>query len=64
MTLAECQEECDAVLTQLETLFQPHCKLTLIMRNPKSNDGDMILSRDDLREVEKAIKRLRLKENQ
>ena len=46
-------------LSEMEKLFKPHCKLTLLMRNPESKDGDLLLTRDDLDEVIAAIERLK-----
>jgi len=55
-------EACDAALQELEKLFKPHCKLTLLMRNPESDDGDMLLTRDEFDDIIAAIQRLRDKE--
>lgn len=51
--------QCERSLRRLEKLFQPHCRLTLLMRNPESDDGDLLLTRDDLVEVEDAIRKFR-----
>lgn len=61
--LVDVQKTLDYALQDLEPLFQPHCRLTLLMRNPQVQDGDLLLSKDDLREVERAIARLRAKES-
>ena len=57
--LSEVHYACERHLAEIEKLFAPHCKLTLVMRNPQSDDGDLILSRDDLVEVEAAVRKLR-----
>lgn len=62
--LFELWLECQRHLQQLEKLFKPHCRLTLVMRNPQSVDGDLVLTRDDLQCVEDTIRRLREKEPQ
>lgn len=54
----EVHARCCEALGTLEPLFKPHCKLTLLMRNPKSDDGDMIVTTDDLGAIIKAIERL------
>lgn len=57
-SLKEAQVTCDLALQALEPLFKPQCRLTLLMRNPESPDnaGNMLLTRDDLGEVESAIR--------
>lgn len=55
----EFQAECERHLKQLEKLFKPHCKLTLLMRNPQAEDGDMILTMDDLDAVIASITKLK-----
>ena len=63
MTLAEVQIECERHLQALEPLFKPHCRLTLLMRNPESDDGDLIFTQDELAAVENAVRRLRERES-
>jgi hypothetical protein len=60
--LAVTQQKVSNALARLEKLFAAHCKLTFIMRNPQVEDGDMILTQDDLEKVEAAIKRLKERE--
>lgn len=48
-------------LLEIEKLFKPHCKITLLVRNPKERDGNLLLSVDDLDEVTKAIEALKSK---
>lgn len=59
MTRLELQIECEAHLAIIEKLFKPHCKLTLLMRNPEVADGDMLLTRDDLDAVIASIEKLK-----
>ena len=54
--------ECQAALAELSKLFKPHCKLTLIMRNPLEDDGDMIITSDDLAKVKEAVAHHQAKE--
>ena len=63
MNLREVQIECDLALQQLEKLFKPHCRLTLLMRNPELADGDLLLTRDDLDLVSAALQKLKAKEH-
>lgn len=49
-------------LNNLKTYLQPHCQLTLLMRNPQSEDGDAIFTLDDLQAVEDAVRRFKEKE--
>jgi hypothetical protein len=64
MTLREAQIVCDSHLQEMEKCFRSHVKLTFIARNPESDDGDLILTRDDLELVEIAIRKLRDRETQ
>ena len=50
--LQYAQQHCWDVLEDLlEPLFAPQCKLTLIMHNPDEEDGNLIITSDDLEEV-------------
>lgn len=60
--LADVRAECDFALQDLQKLFLPHCKLTLVMRNPESSDGDMVLSLDDLDAVIVVLEKMKTKE--
>ena len=51
--------ELERHLSEMEKLFKPHCKLTLLMRNPQVADGDLLLTMDDLDEAIAAIERLK-----
>ena len=62
MTLEEAQAECESLLWQMEKCFKPHCKLTLLMRNPESQDGDLLMTRDDLGGVIDSIERFQKRE--
>ena len=55
---AKCEQE----LKSLERLFQRECKLTLLIRAPFEHDGDILLTKDDLSLVQKAIQRLQERE--
>lgn len=57
MTIHEAHEEVEAALNQLRPVFQPHCQLTFIMRRPGDDEGDMVISNDDLDELAKVIQR-------
>ena len=46
-------------LMEIETLFKSHCKLTFLMRNPELEDGDLILTTDELDQVITAIQQLK-----
>jgi hypothetical protein len=62
VTLQEVQIECDLALQKLEKCFKPGIQLTLIARAPFLDDGDLILTRDNLDDVIKSIERLKTKE--
>lgn len=62
MTLTEVQIECDSTLQRLESLFVPGCRLTLLMRSPGVDDGDLLFTKDDIDDVIKAIARLKDRE--
>jgi hypothetical protein len=61
--LFKVQQEIEEVLKNIEPLFL-NARLTLIVRNPDLQDGDMILTKDDLDEVIKSIEALKLRDNQ
>lgn len=52
------QENLEHHMAGIAKMFQPHCQLTLVMRNPEAPNGDLILTRDDPRKVIAAIERL------
>jgi hypothetical protein len=62
--LEQVQREVEFALQNPEKLFEPHCRFTFLVRNPKSDDGDMLLTSDDLRLVEEATHWLRKREEQ
>jgi hypothetical protein len=45
-------------LADMESMFDPRCKLTFVMRAPHLQDGDVIVTGDDIPSVIKAIERL------
>lgn len=49
-------------LLQIEQMFLPGAKVTLLVRHPTVEDADMLLSTDDLVEAEAAIRKLREKD--
>lgn len=51
------QIDCDLALQKLEKLFQPDCRLTLLMRRPGHPECELLFTKDDLGEVIEAIKR-------
>ena len=59
--LSIVSERINAHLHEIEAYFEPHCKLTLLMRNPKSDDGDAIWTNENLDDVIKAIQKLKKK---
>ena len=59
MTRNEVREECMVALSELTRLCKPPWKLTLVMRNPESHDGDLVISDDDLTLVQAALERLK-----
>lgn len=44
-------------LAEIEKLFKPHVKLTLIARTPGNDEADVLMTKDDLSEVAKLIQR-------
>lgn len=48
-------------LTEIEALFKPHCRITFLMRDPQNPECEMLLTRDDLDEVAKAIERAKVR---
>jgi hypothetical protein len=57
MNLELTRLEIERHLAEMETLFKPHCRLTLVIRNPEKPDGGLVFSRDDPTEVIECIKR-------
>ena len=43
MNLPEVHEIISAHLSEIQTLFSPGCTITLVMCNPYTNDGDLIV---------------------
>lgn len=62
MTLDEVKLRCIETMQDLEILFQPHCNLTLLVRDPELDDADLIVTKDDLGEVINAIEQLQKRE--
>lgn len=62
MTLLEAQIECDLTLQKLQKCFKPGCQLTLLIRSPWLDDGDILFTKDDLDAVLLAIRRLKDRE--
>lgn len=56
------EREVQPALNRLKSHLQPHVHLTLLMRNPQSDDGDAIWSLDDLQAVEDAVRRFKEKD--
>ncbi len=54
--------DAEHALSGLKRHWQPHVQLTLLVRNPQSNDGDTIITNDDLQAVEDAVRRFKEKE--
>jgi hypothetical protein len=50
-TLREAQIECEAHLREMERLFNPECRLTLIMRTPGEPEVWILMTRDNLDEL-------------
>lgn len=48
-------------LAELAELFQPGTKLTFISRNPDVSEGHMVITDDDLAEIEKVIQKVKSK---
>lgn len=44
-------------LVELEELFKPECKLTLIIRNPNNEEAGLVVSCDSLHEIKRVIER-------
>lgn len=44
-------------LVKLESYFEPGCRLTFIMRDPKNDEADIVETFDDLDELKKVIER-------
>ena len=42
-------------LSEMESLFASHCKLTFVMRNPRVDDGNMVITSDDMQKVADAV---------
>lgn len=51
-------------MEQLGKLFKSNVKLSFIARIPGNDEGDLIITDDDLFEIEKAVIRLQVKERQ
>lgn len=62
VSLSDVRLECEKALLYLEPWFKEHIELTLLVRNPKSDDGDMVITNDNLDDVIDALERLKLKE--
>jgi len=45
-------------LVEMESMFDPRCKLSFVMRSPHLPDGDLIVTNDDPKLLIKAIERL------
>lgn len=58
MNLQDTHEEVATALAHLARLFAPHCKLSFVMRSPKIEDGDMLVTDDDPALVIAAIQKL------
>lgn len=56
------RRECELYLSQIMALFKPHCKVTLLIRNPKTEDADLALTNDDFGEAIKALGNLKEEE--
>lgn len=58
--LEHARVQCEEALGRLrENVFKPQCKLTLVMRNPLADDGDLIITDDSLELVAQAIRHRR-----
>lgn len=63
--IEHAQTLCAEALEELRTrVFEPHCRLTLIVRNPLVEDGDMVVTADDLAAVEATVVAMRTKEDE
>ena len=56
MTLDDVAEEVGEAILGLEHCFQPWCKLTFLMRNPKEPDGSLIFTSDSFDQIHEAIR--------
>ncbi len=54
--------EVERSLQKLSDFFAPHCQLTFLMRNPKEQDGDLIVTTDSLEAVSEAVEKLKRRE--
>jgi hypothetical protein len=49
--------EVERHLLEIAKLFQPRCKITFLMRDPTTDEGDLLLTDDTLNEIIKAVER-------
>ena len=59
MTIEQVHQEIEAALNKLRPLFIEEAELTFVMRVPGHPQAFMVISNDDLDEVEATIKRSR-----
>ena len=57
--LERTYESVVALLLEAEPLFIPEAKLTFVMRVPGNTEAEMVVSGDDLTEVEATVRRCR-----
>jgi hypothetical protein len=62
MKLAEVHAEVANHCGDIAELFKPGAKVSVLIRNPRLNDGDMIVTDDDMDLVIAAVQRLKEKE--
>ncbi len=64
MTVKEAHETVSEALNNLRPVFTDKAELTFIMRVPGNDEGDMIITNDNLSELRKLIKRSVRREQQ
>jgi len=57
--IVQASAACERHLIEMEKLFAPHVRLTLLVRNTQAEDSDIFLSVDNIDDVIAAITRLK-----
>ena len=55
LSLRQARAEIEMALSELSVLFEDHCRVTFIMRNPQADDGNLIIGNDRLDDVRDAV---------
>lgn len=58
---AELHDKIAPHLDAIRKNFNPSCKVTLLLRLPGQENGELIVTDDNIEEVEKAIQRKKIK---